>query len=235
MRLTTDRHCDPHQSRCPPVGGASRRRCRSHGTARFVETTDAGQGSSQRPGHGARSGRYHGGQRHAAAGRTTHPAERAGRQPGPWLFLSDERLRQAPNTPMPPSTMSHGHARRGRYVRTWSAGSYCAPLIRWCRFRCAIPQLSTFARAQATRSVRCLLATHLASPVVRPSAIRADMRDGKAGRSPAEAETRRWRAHWAPPCLPCDSGAPAPLRPPNVTISNVPGTRRARCTGTALA
>lgn len=100
--FTTDRHRGPASaSDAHLVGGASAGvGGQTHGTARFVETTDVGQGgagSSQgRPGHGARSGRYHVAgsamsQRAADTGRTTHPAERADRR-GPVrgrLFLSD--------------------------------------------------------------------------------------------------------------------------------------------------
>ncbi|WP_234844082.1 WS/DGAT domain-containing protein [Mycobacterium tuberculosis] len=76
----------------------------------------------------------------------------------------------------------------------------------------------------------CSLATHLASPVERLSAIRASMRDGKAaiaGRSRNQALAMSALGA-APLALAMALGrVPAPLRPPNVTISNVPGPQGA--------
>lgn len=79
-------------------------------------------------------------------------------------------------------------------------------------------------------TLMCSLATHLASPVERLSAIRASMRDGKAaiaGRSRNQALAMSALGA-APLALAMALGrVPAPLRPPNVTISNVPGPQGA--------
>ncbi|SON60945.1 Putative diacylglycerol O-acyltransferase [Mycobacterium simulans] len=77
-------------------------------------------------------------------------------------------------------------------------------------------------------TLMCSLATHLADPAERLSAVRASMREGKAaiaGRS-REQVIAMSALGAAPLALAMTLGhAPGPLRPPNVMISNVPGPR----------
>ncbi len=80
-------------------------------------------------------------------------------------------------------------------------------------------------------TLMCSLATHLASPAERLSAVQASMREGKAaiaGRS--RDQVLAMSAFGAAPlALAMTLGrAPAPLRPPNMMISNVPGPQGTR-------
>ncbi len=80
-------------------------------------------------------------------------------------------------------------------------------------------------------TLMCSLATHLVDPAERLAAVRASMREGKtalAGRSQAQVLAMSALGA-APLALAMTLGrTPAPLRPPNVMIANLPGPQGPR-------